>query len=37
MEKCLKLRFVRRPVITSPVKSFASIYNALCASGLQDE
>jgi len=27
----------RKPVITSPVKSFASRYNALLASGLQDE
>ena len=27
----------REAVVTGPVRSFVSVYNSLCASGLQDE
>ncbi len=37
MTERLETRSIRKPVITSPVRSFAARYNALLASGLQDE
>lgn len=37
MESNLVDTELHRAVVTSPVMSFASRYNSLCASGLQDE
>jgi hypothetical protein len=37
MKYVVKERTLGATVAPNPIRSFASIYNALCASGLQDE